>query len=271
MKKIIFLALIAICISVIAPYKTYGADITVGATTWYAFSEQKNIQGKGSTGMLGDSIVESDPGFLYGPTLAVRLSNNFNLTFVYLYGNFVTIVKDGTGWKSRSKYSRSDSDLALNYRLGDYFKVFAGAKYLAYNIAPYSTDSVSFMIANKGKDIDKHTSLGTGLGLSATYPLTENIFALGTVSGLYLFGKDKIGITNYGGGNYRSANLKYNEYGVNTNLSLAYYIAPASTVISLGGRFQYLIADYKKNEIYLDSIQFTIYGVTLTATYTFSI
>ena len=56
-----------------------------------------------------------------------------------------------------------------------------------------------------------------------------------------------------------------------TTLSLAYYIAQASTVISLGGRLQYLIANYESNAIFLDSIKFAIYGVTLTATYTFNI
>jgi len=268
MKKFIFLILTTIFISIITQHKLYAVDITVGATTWYAFSEQKNTQGKGAPGLIGDTIVKSDPALLYGPTLAVRLSNDFNFTFVYLYGDFVTIKEDGTNFKSKSKYKRSDSDLALNYRLSDYFKVFAGMKYLSYNIAPYATDLMSFEI----KNIDTHTSLGAGLGLSATVPLIGNLFCLGTVSGLYLFGKDKIGITDADSvSNPRSVNLNYNEYGINSTIALAYYIAPASTVISLGGRLQYLVADYKNNAIYLDSIKFTIYGVTLTATYTFSI
>ncbi|MCL2026454.1 MAG: hypothetical protein FWG92_06585, partial [Leptospirales bacterium] len=76
--------------------------------------------------------------------------------------------------------------------------------------------------------------------------------------------------TDTSGNNPRSLNLSYNEYGINSTLSLAYYIAQASTVISLGGRLQYLIANYESNAIFLDSIKFAIYGVTLTATYTFS-
>ena len=52
--------------------------------------------------------------------------------------------------------------------------------------------------------------------------------------------------------------ITYSSYGVNLD--------------SDGGRFQYLIADYKNkdNDVYLDYIRFIIYGVTLTATYNFS-
>ncbi|MCL1864923.1 MAG: hypothetical protein FWF73_03835 [Spirochaetes bacterium] len=274
MKKILFTTFTAICISAIIPCKTYALDITLGATTWYALSEQNYTQDKKrSPGVINNSIAKSDPAFLYGPTLAVRFTNDFNITFVYLYGHFETEKDQGGGRKSKTKFSRSDSDIALNYRLGDYFKVFAGMKYLSYGITPARTDSVTFEIS---KNVDMHTSYGPGLGLSATVPVIGNLFALGTVSGLYLWGSHGADITDMTVGtppNYqqRSVNLKYNEYGINTTVSLAYYIAPASTVISLGGRFQYLKADYTKNSIYLKSIEFTSYGVTLTATYTFSI
>ena len=265
MKKILFLTFIAISISIIIPHKLYAFDITIGATTWYAQSEQYYTQNK-SAWFMNNTLVKSDPTFLYGPTLAVRFSNNFNLTFVYLFGNFETVKDDGS-FKYKSKYRRSDSDLALNYRLGDYFKVFAGMKYLSYDITPGDTDEATFLIKSK----DPHSSLGSGLGVSATLPIVGDLFILGTFSGLYLWGADKVAIGDTNGNNPRSVNLDYNEYGINSTIALAYYIAPASTVISLGGRLQYLIADYKDNAIYLDSIKFTIYGVTLTATYTFRI
>ncbi|MCL1864406.1 MAG: hypothetical protein FWF73_01185, partial [Spirochaetes bacterium] len=156
---------------------------------------------------------------------------------------------------------------------GDYFKVFAGIKYLSYGITPAMTDISTFEIV---KTVDIHTSYGPGVGLSATVLVIGNLFALGTVSGLYLWGshgvdiidKTLVSLPPYP---QRNVNLKYNEYGINSTLSLAYYIAPASVVISLGGRYQYLKSDYKKNAILLDSIELTSYGATLTATYTFSI
>ena len=263
MKK--FLSLTFIAISVIISHKLYAFDITVGATTWYAQSEQYYTQNKAAW-FMNNTLVKSDPAFLYGPTLSLRFSNDFNLTFVYLLGNFETVKNDGS-FKYKSKYRRSDSDLALNYRLSDYFKVFVGMKYLSYDITPGNTDEATFLIRSR----DAHTSLGSGAGLSATVPLIGDFFVLGTISGLYLWGADKVKIGDVNGNNPRSVNLDYNEYGINSTLSLAYYIAPASTVISLGGRFQYLIANYKNNAIYLDSIKFTIYGVTLTATYTFNL
>ena len=93
------------------------------------------------------------------------------------------------------------------------------------------------------------------------------------MSGLYLFGNDSFVTEEIWGSPPNDIKVAYNEYGFNSNISLAYYIADISTVISLGGRFQYLIADYKNkdNDVYLDYIRFMIYGVTLTATYNFSI
>ena len=270
MKKLLYI-IIAICFCGIIASKAYSIDITLGATTWYAQSEQYYTQEKSPGGVINNSKSKSDAAFLYGPTLAVRLSPDFNLTFVYLYGHFEADKDQGSGRKSKAKFSRSDSDLALNYRLSEYFKVFAGAKYLSYGITPAKTDYTNFQIDG---NVDIHTSYGPGLGLSATvplYPISGNLFCLATVSGLYLWGDHDAKLTDLPAGPTHTVNLKYNEYGVNSTLALAYYIAPASVVVSLGGRFQYLVADYDKNAIYLDSIKFTIWGATLTATYTFSI
>ena len=136
MKKFLFLTLTTICVLIITPHRAYALDITVGATSWYAQSEQYYTQDRNAY-FMQDTLVKSNAALLYGPTLAVRLSSDFNLTFVYLYGTFDTAKEGGNNVKSKSKYKRSDSDLALNYRLGDYFKVFIGAKYLSYDITPW--------------------------------------------------------------------------------------------------------------------------------------
>ncbi|MCL1833830.1 MAG: hypothetical protein FWG49_04940 [Leptospirales bacterium] len=263
MKKILFTA---ICISMIISHKVYGVDITIGATGWYAWGEQYNVQ----TGKVHNSLIESDPSLLYGPALSVKFSDDFNLTFVFLYGKFNAVQFNGYH-EEEAEFKRIDSDLALNYRLNNYLKVFAGAKYLSYNIVP-NNDSMDFMF----KKIDPHSSYGIGAGVSATIPIMGNLFGLATLSGLYLFGKDSFVKTEDMWTSppvLHSVSLAYNEYGFNTNISLAYYVSDISTVISLGWRFQYLLADYKdkNNDISLDYIRFIIHGVTLTATYNFSI
>ena len=267
--KIFFLILLILTFlpAIFAACKVYGMDMTVGATSWYAWGKQYNSQ-KDNVDEY-NSIVESDPSLLYGPAISLKFNDDFNLTFVFLYGRFES---------EKSEFKRIDSDLALNYKLSDYFKVFAGIKYLSYGVIPLGENfwgAHDFRIT----DIDTHTSYGTGLGVSATVPIIDNLFGLATVSGLYLFGNQKIDMykIKFEGSPVEERkephNLKigYHEYGFNTNLSVAYYIADWSTVISLGGRFQYIIADYKSNDIYLESVRFMIYGVTLTATYTFSL
>ncbi|MCL1832874.1 MAG: hypothetical protein FWG49_00070, partial [Leptospirales bacterium] len=61
-------------------------------------------------------------------------------------------------------------------------------------------------------------------------------------------------------------------YAINSNLSLAYYIASASTTISLGGRYQYVrIKSNAGDNSFPVTINNTTYGITLTATYSFNI
>ena len=118
---------------------------------------------------------------------------------------------------------------------------------------------------NTYKSGSGHSFLGGALGLSATFPITENFFLLATLSGLYGSGEGEIymsGVFAY--------KAKFNDYGINSNLSIAYYIAPASTTISLGARVQYFEARYR-DEKFPITIKNTIYGITLSATYSFDI
>ena len=238
MKKLLLLALIALCIGIIIPQKLYATDISVGASTWYAWWDAKQ----------GGEKVECDPKFLYGPALAVKFNEDFNLTFIYLYGKFdmTNSYYDGSLSKeveNKQKIKRNDADLALNYRLNDFFKVFAGVKYNTYSFT--------------GMDF---VGVGPGLGLSAAYPITADLFIIANVSGFYLWG-------DYDEDKHGKSDAK--QYGYNSTLSFAYYIAPASTTISLGGRYQYMKVKYVED--FQDNQRFDFYGVTLTATYTFSI
>ena len=245
--KNIFAVLVLCCLFIVCGQsKVYAFDITVGATTWYSWWD---LEQKGQS-------YNIDPTFLYGPALSVRLNDDFNLTFVFLYGKF---DMEESHWDNSTppvkefqkfKLKRYDSDLALNYRLNEYFKVFAGVKYINYSFAT-------------GGHME-HTGFGPGLGLSCAFPIVDNLFLLGTLSGFYLWAEEEDD-----GKNGRSSRDS-KDYGINSNLSLAYYIAQASTTVSLGGRFQYMKIDKdKRNDNDSGNQTAKFYGVTLTATYTF--
>ena len=263
MKKLLLLAFMAIAIGIIIPSKVYAVDISVGATTWYSWWDPVSTS--------GGSSVEIDPAFLYGPALSVKFNDDFNLTFIFLYGEFdATMVADGdsSGGSTKVTSKRRDSDLALNYRLNNYFKLFGGIKYMGYK---YSMDIFHSGYGWFNFKVD-HSGFGPGLGISAAYPILDNLFFLASISGIYLWGDEEEKLP------WAKEKTEFKEYGMNSSVSIAYYIAPASTVISLGGRFQYYKTAYgdhsgedgdpdddpvdEKNKFY---------GITLTATYNFSI
>jgi len=273
MKRPLLKYIIYVCLVIIFPIKGFCLDITVGASTWYAWGSRfENVQ---EYSIRNNNEYAFDPTFFYGPVISVKLNNDFNITFVYLYTKFnytEDVYEDlGGTYGVKSKIKRSDSDFALNYRLTDYFKAFAGIKYLGYEIkSSYDVDVLNIHKSSQSK----LNSFGPGLGLSATYPVTGNIFLLGTVSGFYLFstGEDFKDNLLYDEDRPASMTIGYNEYGINTNISAAYYIAQISTVISLGFRYQYFITDYYDYKPFLiNNIKNQIYGITLTATYTFGI
>ena len=266
--------LMYMCAVIIIPCQAYALDITVGATTWYAWGNRyENTQ---DYSIRTNSNYAFDPAFLYGPAVSVKFSDDFNLTFVYLYSKFdykENVYKDSGGtYFVKSNITRSDSDLAVNYRLNNYLKLFVGAKYLGYKIKlSYDDTNDERFYANA-----KHNSIGPGLGLNCTYPIIDNLFILGTISGFYLWSTGEE-FEDYGLYSHKyikpvSMTVGYNEYGINTNISAAYYISSISTVISLGFRYQYFITDYKEYDaFYIDSIKNQFYGITLTATYSFSL
>jgi len=236
MKKktltIAFLTLISISFLHV---KANAADISVGATTWYSWWDMDNEN--------SSSDPDIDPAFLYGPALSVKFNNDFNLSFVFLYGKFDLQEEEG-----KEEVTRMDSDLAINYRLNSYLKLFLGGKYMSY------TQDNGF----------KHAGLGPGAGISAVIPVGLNFFLLGNASALYLWGEE-----DQTDESDNDVTAKYNEYGLNTSLSLAYYIAPASTTLSIGGRYQYFKTEYEDDN--LGDMKHKFYGITAAATYSFSI
>ena len=230
MKKL----LLFIIISIIIPYKLYAVDISAGLSAWYAWYKPSS----------GEKV---DPAFLYAPVLSVKINDDFNLTFVYYYGEFEYSYGKTT--------KRHDSDIALNYRLNNYLKIFFGAKYRRIDVGSNEGANLPVTIHSL-----KANSIGPGLGLNVVYPLFANIYLISTGAGLFAVRK-----AEYSLGRDIKDSRYYQSYGYNLTLGLAYYIAPASTVINLGGRYQCFI-DRKDT-----GIRDSFYGITLTATYSFEI
>ena len=100
------------------------------------------------------------------------------------------------------------------------------------------------------------------VGLGYTLLLSENIFLLANLSGFYLWAEEE-------NKSPTQPTVKYDakQYGINSTLSIAYYIASASTTINIGGRYQYMKIDRDGK----DNNKHEFYGITLMATYTISI
>ena len=109
-------------------------------------------------------------------------------------------------------------------------------------------------------DDGDHTGYGPGFGISLIAPLTDSFFLIGNLSGLYIWGHHDSTGQDY----------DYTEPGYNAGVSLAYHFTGASTVISLGGRYQFFKTQ-PDGSLVQEENKHTFYGVTLSAIYSFSI
>jgi hypothetical protein len=104
-------------------------------------------------------------------------------------------------------------------------------------------------------DLDvNQISYGPGMGAGLMVPLADSLFVVANVSGMYLFGLQ------------RDPWADWVEVGFNSALGLAYYIAPISTTVTGGVRYQRFETRAADGDTTHD-----FYGVTLSAVYHFSV
>jgi hypothetical protein len=230
-----FATVLLLVLLLAVPVTTYAADLSVGGSVWYAWWDES---------MDDASDPSIDPSFLYGPVIAIGFSPKWSLTAVFLYGAYDMEMSPG----DTQSIKRYDSDTALNYSINRYIKLFGGAKAMGYS----------------WKD-GSHYGVGPALGIGLTLPLSESLFLLGNLSGLYGFGREEHDEA-MGGGSSAAR-----EAGFNTTLSLAYYIESASTTITLGGRYQWFTIKYVDNSDEFSGASLMFYGVTLSAVYSFEL
>lgn len=264
MKKLIFtFSLFVIFLTTVFPSAGSAIEMSAGVYTWYSWwdlAEDENCKS------------ELDPEPLYGPALSVGFTNDLSLTFVFLYGKFDVKETDyseyyASGGTEPIEYynyemNRIDSDIALNYKLNSYLKIYLGAKYTSYSYEMGADDNSVGMTA----EID-FAVFGPGAGISVTLPLGNNFYFIGNLGGFYLWGEEERSFSVSG-----TEKSDCKNYGLNTGISVAYYIEPASTTISLGGRYQHIKTWVEGSEGESDQKDTEkFYGITLSATYSFSI
>lgn len=230
MKKVIIISIVLMLCFTAIPL--FAVDLNLGAATWYSWWEIEDEEG-------GPDI---DPTILAGPVVSLGLADRWNVSVVFLYGQFE--MEGGGEDGGTDEINRVDSDISLNYAISNYFKVFSGIKAMGY----YFSGGV-------------HHSIGPALGVGLTLPIVGNLYLLGNLSGMYNYGVHD----DTNDDNRPKSNLV--EYGFNSTLSLAYYIEQASTTISLGGRYQFFRDKYESD--YRPDMDFTFYGVTLSLIYSF--
>ncbi|MGQ9842786.1 MAG: hypothetical protein ACUVRK_04400, partial [Spirochaetota bacterium] len=231
------------------------AGIRSGYFAWQPFL--KDI------GDSGFSDITWGTGVLYGPIFSVMITDELTLSVSSLMG------KQSTHWQSKFSYFvydtrivgnyyfesfRADVDSALSYRIGQYFKIFAGYKYqylkFEYKYTKLNTDPTN---NNKIKEITAGVAdptanhyYGPALGLGFTYPITDVYFFSMNISGLYMTGdieyKDER-ISCDSNGNY--VNLETNQLKVfmrqiGMNVEPVIGMNPGNNlpIITLGVRYQ---------------------------------
>ena len=220
----------------------YAADLSVGITGWYANWKMERQK---------DGITANMDEILYiGPSIAYQFSDKWSTTLVAL----ATPQKYKLDANEVMELRRYDIDLALNYQISRYIKVFGGAKYLA------------FSYHNKTNDSDGiHHAAGPGAGISFTLPLISNVYLLANLSALYILGNQKEEKQTGDTSN------NFYELGTNGSLQLAYYIPSAAVTLAAGYRYQYVESHYTEDTQQTSDLKHTFKGFTFLAVKSFNL
>ncbi len=245
MKKFFLTALLISAFLTLLPGQLRALDISIGANTWYSWWDFDTD--------TDDESMKFKPALLYGPVLSIRFLDDWSVSSVFLYGSYKPKESSQNGPDGIDRY---DSDTLLNYSIGKYFKVFAGVKFMGFQWDESNGEGT-------------HRGIGPGFGIALTAPLTDQLFLLFNVSGLYLKTKHRQEYSYEGIGG--SETYDVNETGANSMISLAYYFPAISTSVTLGFRVQYVKMDIKEEGEHMEDANMLFYGATLSAVYSFDI
>ncbi len=204
--------------------------------------------------------------FMYGPSVSLTV-DRWQISGSFLYGEFKgsllsydflpPLFSAGPSYilpySSSLKAKKYDCDLLVGYQINALFKFFFGPKYQGYQ---YKKNNSSNLIFTTSTEDIKYHSGGLGVGVGCTVPITGDLFLLMKFSGVVLVGSQK-GSSDHG-------DRTSVAYGGNEIVTLAYHIRAIKTVISVGGRLQYLYLHITPHRYY-PTRHDIFYGINMSA------
>jgi hypothetical protein len=214
--------------------------------------------------------VKTGTGVLYGPIFSIIFTQNLSFSISGLMGNQSThwdsdnqLITEKSGQKYHSgsfhvEEKRYDFDSALNIRLSDNFRIFAGFKYQFLQMTIYGMQRYVNLSNNPSINvmtIDMDMPLyGPALGFGYSLTFADRYFFAINISGIYMIGKIKQNFSEtfydnsipngymYGKINSDSATMDMKEYGFNIEPSVGINTGGGGPIITLGLRYQYVMA-----------------------------
>jgi len=243
------------------------ADVSAGATVWYAWWRAAHSQVDTDFGISNDRL-QTMSAFMYGPVVSVKFHDDWTLSSRFMIGNFGVKELEGRAYgtnydtfTTRYRVLKYDSDTTLGYSVSRYVRLFAGVKIMGYqrflnrrsniNIYPFSVlENYVYITENVFS-----TTYGPGGGLGLVAPLADGLYASLNVNGLYTVGESRTrlysyvpnrpvvlggsDITRYISGEFSTV-ADVVMWGGNIDAAVSYYILSAQTTVAIGGRFQIL-------------------------------
>jgi len=202
--------------------------------------------------------------FLYGPSVSVKIGR-WQISGNFLYGDFrgdllsyrfTTVFNAGIPpipYRTTMKVKKYDCDLLVSYQINRLFKFFFGPKYQGYQYKKRNIEYFSY--TTPGEDVQYHSG-GLGAGIGCSLPITADLYLMMNFSGIVLVGSQK--------GSYDQGDRTSVAYGGNEIVTLAYHIKAIHTVISVGGRLQYLYFHITPHR-YCPEKHDIFYGINMSA------
>ncbi|MFW5771277.1 MAG: hypothetical protein ACOCX9_07565 [Spirochaetota bacterium] len=294
--KKIFMLIMTILLLISASSNIFAIHMNAGASVWYAWWDpmwENAFKGDAVDNpdnySTDDPSFSMDPSFLAGPALSFTLNPLWSISASFMYGKYDAdstasyFSAGGFEYKELSSISidKMESDVMASRKITDIFKFYFGIKFQRYAINEErkveNYDMIGTLLDQHIVDYDETgNGIGSGAGIGITQRLYDNFFLLANVSAILMWNNLDRTTTRNDDTTF-SPDIDYNidflTWGANTTASIAYYIAPASVTLAIGGRYQHL--RYKqlnqKDERDLDGNTDNFYGITFSALYGFEI